>query len=556
MNSRFRALNYYHNAVRAKEIVSILARHGFDDVLSAIEAPPAWLQKIVGHRQTAELNIWERIRAVCEDLGPTFVKFAQALSTRSDVLPQPLILELKKLRNKVKPVPFDRIKPVLEESLAAPISDVFDEFNPEPIAAGSLGQVHVAHLKKENVQVVVKIQRPNLLKAIESDLDIFLWIARKVHENLSQLKPYDFPSVLKEIRLGLLKELDFRNEARNAELFTSLNPYPGHVFAPRNFTQHTSRTVLVQERIFGYVPDALPASEETKKRLATQGGNSIFHQIVIAGFFHADPHSGNILITEDNRICFIDWGLVGQLTRAMRFCLADLLLAVASQDAEQVVHVAHRMARGNRRVDTWNLEKQVTALLNKHRNLKLSGEAIGSLIIEMVYIFGSNGIQISQDYTLLARSVAAIEEVGMSLDPHFDLQSTARPYLFQLNMERWNPAYLMRQAYWFASSSFTRMQELPGDLQRVLRRFEEEDLNVNLNHKGLKPMEDLLDAAMNRLSLAIIIAALIVGSSMLINTGVEPFIWGYPAIGIIGYLLSALLGLWIVIDILRHGRHK
>lgn len=550
-----RTLSFIHNAVRAKEIIAILLRHGFDDLLTKIGTPQGLLRRFVKTKAEG-LTMWQRVRRVCEDLGPTFVKVAQLLSTRPDVLPQDLIRELKQLRDQVRPVDFEKIRPLLERELGGKVEEFFEEFSPHPTAAGSLAQIHKARLRANQKPVAVKIQRPKIRDAVISDLEIIGWFARQLHENIAELRPYDLPAVIEETKSGLIRELDFTNEANNAEIFNTMNPFPDEVFAPAVYEESLTPRLLVMEWVEGKPPDRAELEPNRAKAVAAAGGNSIFHQIVIAGFFHADPHSGNILITPEGRICFLDWGLVGQLTRFMRYFLADLLSAITAQDAEKVVRVASRMSRSNRYIDTLAMEKQITILLRRYQKVAVTGDAIGNLILEMVYVFGSNGIHIAQDYTLLARAVTSLEETARALDPEFKLAKTAEPFLRQLTVERWNPVSMLRQSYWGILSALQKLQELPGDVQRVLRRIESEDLKVKLHHEGVKRLDELLSSATNRLVLAMVIAALIIGSSLVITTGVRPHIFGYPAIGLVGYLLSGLLGFWIIIDILRHGRHR
>jgi ubiquinone biosynthesis protein len=279
------------------------------------------------------------------------------------------------------------------------------------------------------------------------------------------------------------------------------------------------------------------------------------HQIVISGFFHADPHGGNILITPDRRVCLLDWGLVGQLTRYMRCFLADLLSAIASQDAAKSVWVASRLSRSNRFIDSVEMEKQIAVILRKYQQAALTGEAVGNLILEMIHVFATNGINIVRDFTLLARAVVAIESTARTLDPRFSLATTSRPFLKQLARERWNPQTVMTETYRSVSTALSKLQELPGDIQRVLRRFESQDISVRLLLDGMDRLDELLSSATNRLVMGVIIAATIIGSSMLVAFSQRTTFFGMP-LGYLGYLISTLLGLWIVIDILRHGRHK
>ena len=539
---------------RFREIVAVLGGYGFDDLLTKIHTPRGWLGRLTTPK-TEGLNTWQRIRRACEDLGPTFVKFAQLLTARPDVLPPPLIQELKLLRDQVKAAPYSKIKPTLEKELKGPIHAHFDEFNEEPFAAGSLAQVYQARLREEGWLVAIKIQRPDIRPVVEIDLEFITWFARALHESFSELRPYDLPAVVSETRAGLLRELDFSIEASNSIIFNALNPFPERVFAPKVHTRFTTPRLIVADWITGWPPEKAPLSSEEKRKLARAGGDSVMHQIVISGFFHADPHGGNILITPDRRICLLDWGLVGQLTRYMRYFLADLLSAIASQDAAKSVWVASRLSRSNRFIDSVEMEKQITVILRKYQQAALTGEAVGNLILEMIYVFATNGINIVRDFTLLARAVVAIESTARTLDPRFSLATTSRPFLKQLARERWNPQTVMKETYRSVSTALSKLQELPGDIQRVLRRFESQDISVRLLLDGMDRLDELLSSATNRLVMGVIIAATIIGSSMLVAFSERTTLFGMP-LGRLGYLISTLMGLWIVIDILRHGRHK
>ncbi len=542
--------NYLSNAVRAPEIVAILVRWGFEDLLLQLDTPQFLLKNLV-RKKVTHLTPYERMRNACEELGPIFVKFGQILSTRPDRLPEPLVMELKKLRSEVESQPFERIKQVALKELDCEFEDVFAEFNEVPIAAGSLGQVYRAKLLSTGEDVAVKIQRADIHKTISADMEIIGWFARQVHARIEELRPYNLPSLIREAEKSLEEELDYHNEADNAEIFLALNTEQPNVYAPKVNRQLSSRRLLVTEWVEGFAPDRITLQPEDAKKIARMGGESIFHQIVGTGFFHADPHPGNMLITDDQRICFIDWGQAGQITLQMRYHLADLFAAITSRDADKVIRVAEKMSVDNRRIDRRRLEKEVTFLLNKHREFGPTGTKIGTVGLEMLYLFGSNGIEVSPDYALLSKSILCVEETARVLDPNFDIQEVARPYLEKLNKERWSFSSIRRQSLFPLLSMFRNLQRIPENLQRILQRIEDEELQINFHHTGTENLEETFNSSMNRLTVGIIIGSLLIGSSLVITTGVEPLLWGYPAIGIVGFLVSGLLGLYIVISTLR-----
>jgi len=551
--------NLFANAVRGKEILTVLIRYGFGDVVETVGLPRRWVARFIPEEQST-LNLYQRLRKVCEDLGPTFVKMGQILSTRPDVLPEPLIAELKLLRDKVPPIPWDPedaegARDVLLEELDGSIEEYFSEFNTEPFAAGSLAQVHRARLVSNGQEVAVKIQRPGIRKAIRSDIEILLWLAQQLHERVAELTPYDLPTVIGELREGIFQELDFCIEGRNAEFFNRTNKYPDKVFAPAVHWELTTRRLGVWEFVHGQPPGTATLDSESARKLAKDGASSVFHQIFISGFFHGDPHPGNILITPDRRIVFIDWGLAGHLTRDMRYFLADLFSAISSQSAEKIVRIVTSKAHRHQRVDQRQLERAVSLVLRKYTDIDKQG-VIGNVMMELLYVFGMNGIHLSRDYSLLAKAVLSIEETAVAMDPDFSVSKVGKPLLDQLNWERWNPRNLLRQTCWQLSSAADQIRDLPAEIQRVMRRIDEGVFSINLQHKNLEKLSASLEHVANRVAFALITGALIIGSSTVIDTQLEPQLWGHSALGIIGYVGAGVLGFWVLIDMIRHGRHR
>ncbi|MDX2109061.1 MAG: AarF/UbiB family protein [Verrucomicrobiota bacterium] len=548
-------LTFLRDAVRAKEIVTTLVRHGFAEVLRDTETPVGWITKLTAPEHVG-LTTWQHIRMICEDLGPTFVKVGQILSSRGDFLPQPLIEELKYLRNQVRPEPYDDIRKVIERELDGAPEELFTDIEVEPLACGSMAQVHRARLKTTGEYVVLKVQRPGIEKSIQADMEILGWLAKQLNKRIEGLRPWDLPAVVEELRQGLRLELDFTQEARYAELFNARNPYPKEVFAPKVFQDLSTRRLLVSEWIDGINIDDPKLPPESRCLLAKAGAKSVFHQIIIDGFFHGDPHGGNILAAKDGRLCLLDWGLTGQLTRQNRHHLADLLDAVSDSDISKVARIAQSMTRGFTWVDEQQIEKEVAAVLAKYGALPPDAN-IGRIIFDLMYVFGSNGIPVARDYTLLAKAIVSLTESAHSLDPTLSIAEAASPFLKQLAWERWNPEAVLKRTLWQVGDSLRRLHEMPADMQRVLRRFEREDLKINLHHQNLDNITDQATSAINRLVLAIITGALIIGSSLVIRANVPPLIWGsYSFIGVVGYTGSVLLGVWIIFDILRHGRHR
>ncbi len=539
--------NLLSHAVRAKEIIAVAARCGFTELLDQLELPSGFWQRFIP-RPSKRLPAYVRIRTALEDLGPAFIKAGQLLSMRPDALPPALIFELRKLRNNVATLPFEEMRPVLEDALGRPLAEVFSAFDENPAASASLAQVYFATLH-DGREVAVKIQRPGLRKLVETDLALLGFFVNQLHERIETLRAYDLPAVVAEVSAGVLRELDFTYEARNQRFFTATNPNPGHVFAPEIYDEFSSECVLVMQRIVGRPVDSSGLAPEAAKALARAGAASLFHQVLIAGFFHADPHAGNVLVTADGRLCFLDWGLAGHLTRRLRHALADLFLAAVDQDAERIVQIAAELGSPAGRADLRAMERDVTLALREDFNRAIGQVNLGRAMLKLLFIFGRNGISITSDYSLMAKAVLSIEEVARSLDPEFDLKRSARPVLVQLQKDRVGPRSILRDTRAMLRSTLASLRDLPAELHRIIRRIEHDELTIKFQHQGLEELDDALKTSANRIALGFISGCLLIGSSLIVAAkgGVLNLLSGS------GYVIAAAIAAYVVYGIFREG---
>lgn len=339
---------------------------------------------------------------------------------------------------------------------------------------------------------------------------------------------------MQEARRGVLHELNFETEAHNQEYFNSLNPHPEQVFAPQVFTEYSTERVLVMERIIGTSVDKPALPEEQLHLLAGYGATSLMRQVLVDEFFHADPHAGNVMLTNDGRLCFLDWGLVGHLTKRLRYALADFWVAAVEQDADRIVKIAADLAPVDARPNLRQMEKEITLALREELNFSINHLELGRAMLKLLFIFSQHGIPLSRDYSLMAKAVLSIEEVGRSLDPKFDLRQQAKPVLRELFRERNNPRTLLRRSRELIRSTLSSLQDLPAELHRLIRRLEHDNLTIKLEHRGLEDHDIAMKIAANRITLGVVIGALIIGSSLIVTTGIQPHLFGYPALGIIG----------------------
>lgn len=541
--------NLLAHAVRAKEIIAVAARCGFTEFLDQLELPPGFWQRLMP-RPAKRLPAYERIRSALEQLGPAFIKAGQLLSMRPDALPPALIVELRKLRSNVATLPFSEMRPVLEEALDRPLTEVFSVFDEKPSASASLAQVYFARLH-DGREVAVKIQRPGLRRLVETDLHLLAFFVDQLHHRIETLRPYDLPAVVAEVSEGVLRELDFTHEASNQRFFTATNPHPEHVFAPEVLEELSSEHVLVMQRIDGRPVDSPGLGPEAASQLARAGAESLFHQVLVAGFFHADPHAGNVIVTHDGRLCFLDWGLAGHLTRRLRHALADLFLAAVDQDAERIVQIAAELGSPAGRADLRAMERDVTLALREDFNRAIGRVNVGRAMLNLLFIFGRNGISITRDYSLMAKAVLSIEEVATTLDPKFDLKRAARPVLVALQRERTGPRAVLRDTRAMIRTTLGSLRDLPGEIHRIIRRVEHDELTIKFQHQGLDDLDDALKTSANRIALGFISGCLIIGSSLIVaarggtNNGFSVF----------GYVLASLIAAYVAYGIFKEGKH-
>lgn len=541
-----RTISFLRNSLRAKEIAVVLLRNGFAEIAGKLQPHNFFLRKILPH--PSNLSLWQRIRVTCEELGPTFVKFAQIVSTREDILPPPLLEEFKKLRDHVAPLPWEDVEPVIDGELKGGIAENFQTFDKEAFACGSIGLVYKATLKTGEC-VAVKVRRPGAGKAMRADFEILEWIVTQATENIPELAAYDFAGILNEIRNGVLREIDFTFEAKNAQHFDKINDDP-RIFAPRVFQHLSSARLLVTDWVDGLSPGDKRIPADVARELSIAGGESVFRQIFSFGFFHADPHPGNLLITPDERLCFLDWGCAGTLSRKMRYFLADIFAAVAELNAEKVLQIALCINPPKEPVNKAKLEADIAVVLRRHADFETDAGAVGRIIFDMLRVFAQNGLPLPRDYALLAKSVTVMEESGRALNPDFELSEFARQALKNLHAQRWNPLNVGRDIYWHAERQLAYIKEIPESFQRILWKIESGDARINIDHEGLNATRVTLDRSANRMALAMIISALLVASALLVCAASIGNELGFAKhLGITGFVVAAILTAWLFFTI-------
>ena len=551
----------YRYVSRYLEIAHVLAKYGFSDLVAAIRLDrylPFKKKLVHGGKdpRLASLSRWERVRLALEELGPTFIKLGQIMSNRPDLMPESLIVELKKLQEAVPAFAGDVARELVEQELHAPIESIFSDFSSMPIAAASISQVHKATLPSGE-SVAVKVQRPNIEQVIKTDLEIMFHIATLAEKHIEGMETIDPVSVVKEFERSITQELNFTIEAAHIETFSRKFSADETVYVPRVYVDYTTKRVLTMEFIDGISPsnrETLVQAGLDPKVIAARGTDSMLKQVFEYGFFHADPHPGNMRILKGNVICFLDFGMMGFLLPRDRKYLGDILIGLANQDATKITRTLTYMSRGKRPEKPEQLEYEVYALLERYSYRSLKEVALLDILSELVSVVTDHKLQVSADFYLLAKALMIIEGVGRNLDPDFNFVEHATPFAKRMIRERLNVTDLAKDVYFSLSDLALLLRDLPADTRDLIDQVRQGKLKVEFEHRGLEPMLKTHEQISNRISFSIVLSALIVGSALIMRADIPPKVYGIPIIGALGFFAAGLMGFWLLVSILGHGK--
>ena len=546
---------------RYREIAQVFIRHGFGELAETLELVPylSLPRRLLrrGRPAASPLGVPQRLRLAVEELGPTFIKLGQVLSTRPDLLPPAYIAELAKLQDAVPPAQWEPVRAQIEAELGAPLEKLFTTFDPAPIAAASLAQVHAATLP-DGTEVVVKVQRPNIQTTIDTDLEILFDLARLLQQRTPLGELYDLPEIAAEFATTLRAELDFHREGSNADRFRVNFADESYLHIPQVHWDFTTRRVLVLEHISGIKIDdieALDAAGYDRYRIARHAARMVIKETLEDGFFHADPHPGNFVVMPGEVIGAMDFGMVGHLSHRTRTDLIRLYIATVQPDEEGIVDQLIRMGVVSGALDRAGLRRDVTRLLRKYHGIPLGAVRAREVIEEVMPIAFRHHLHLPSELWLVGKTLAMMEGVGLKLAPDLDIFAVSEPYvrrfMWQMASPRaWVPPLLKGASDW---------AELLGLLPRIgsqlLTRVERGEIEVTLIHKELDQALARMDRLANRISMSVLLAALIVGLALLVPAFSLAEQWGLPTILVItGFVGASLLGLWLIISIWRSRR--
>lgn len=549
-------------ADRYRRIVSIMIDEGFGTFADQLGMRAPWIATLRGAKARGEEASYtpeQRVRRAMERLGPTFAKIGQMLSVRPDLIPASYAEELARLQDEMEPFPFEQVKREIEDAFAQPLDELFSEFDETPTAAASIGQVHFAKLP-DGTPVAVKVQRPDVHEVIEADLDILRTQARRIQGRTDLGRQYDMVGLVDEFSRVIREECDYVNEARNAEQLAKYFAEDEDVYFPAVHWECTSSTVLTMECIEGYPfnrLELLDAHGIDRHEAARKGIVCYYEQIFIHGFYHADPHPGNLFAMPDGRVAFTDFGRCGYLSEKARAQVADLLVAIIEQDGILATDILLEVSGGKADVDAVGLQKDVALLINKYYDLELCEVNSKDLVVEVMSLIGKRGLSLSSEFALLLTTFATLQALGTSVDPRFHFVNSVQPFARRIVEEQLKPKALTKGLASTIRRTTRALQNLPDNITRALRRVGDGDLRMTVRPAGFDPLMSRIESAVDRLAFALVVSAFVVGFATLLTRANLP-LW-MELIADFAVVCAAGVGVWFFVSIIfrqfRQRRH-
>jgi len=528
---------------RLREITAVVARHGFGELLDRAKVWDVLGRREEGERPSPEETRAQRARRFREtlaDLGPTFIKLGQILSSRPDILPPDFIHELSKLQDRAPPMAIEVVHKLIAEGLGKPASELFESLEAEPMASASIAQVHRARLK-DGGAVVVKVQRPNIEEQIRSDTDLLFYLARFLEGVIEETGVYTPTGIVTEFRQAMLTELDFNNEAKNLEEFAKTHAERAYVAVPKVHRELSSKTVLTMQELVGVkISEVLrePGKYDGKK-LARNILDASFHQLFTDGLFHGDPHPGNVLVLADGRIGLLDFGLVGRLTKQMQETLILLVLAISLRDPDTVARLLYKVGVPEQRINLHQFRHDIHQMLEDYLGLKLSEVDADSLLNDLLELALKYKIKVPKEYAVLSKAAATTEGILRQLDPDLDIAEAALPYAKALLWERYNPTSMSGGALRLLLQLQGFLQDTPQQLAQILMDLEGGKFLVTVKNEDMARLNTNVKALGILVFMGSIASGLIVGAFSLIGRSEGGSAW--PWASIIGLVLAAML---------------
>lgn len=547
---------------RLHEIASVMIRYGFGDAVKRLGMSRILEQagKVLHWKDAekmARMESPERVRRAFEELGPTFVKLGQILASRVDLFPSEWIAEFEKLQDQVPPRAFDELRLQLQEDLGDAPENIFHDLDTVALAAGSIAQVHRARLETGE-DVILKIRHPGIRPVVEADLRLLSRLAEITEKEVPEWRRFHPKEVLQQVTMSLRRELDLASECRSAERIAESFKDDPTILLPKVYWQWTSERLNVQEYIAGIPGRDIEAIESTgldRKLLAVRGANAVLKMVLEDGFYHADPHPGNLFFLSGNRIVLIDAGMVGRLSPVRQTQVIDLIRGLVARDTSLVIDVLIGWAE-DARINTEKLSVEIDAFLDSYHGVVLKELNIAAMLTDLTVIMRDNELVMPPDLALLFKVFITLEGLGRLLDPEFDMVAEATPFLRRAMLARYHPDALAKRGWKNLTEFFDLLANLPRDLRRLLQSARRGALEINVDITRLDQFGHDLDRAASRLTVGLVTAALIIGTSITMTVKGGPTLFGLPLLGLLGFLGAGIGGIWLLISIWRSGRHR
>lgn len=548
-----------HDLGRVQALAAILIRYGFGDVVRRLGLTRALARagKVLplDHLEAlVALPAPVRVRRAMEEMGPSFVKLGQILATRVDLFPPEWIAEFSRLHNAVPPVPFDAIRLEMTEALGTSPESAFLWLDPEPLAAASIAQVHRARLQ-DGREVVAKIRRPGIRPMIEADLRLLQYAAKRIETRFPDLRRFHPVGVVRQFKSSLMGELDLAAECRNAERIAAGFAGDARIVVPEVHWSYTSERMNVQDFVDGIpIADlvALDAAGVDRRQVARTGAQAVLKMMLEDGFFHADPHPGNVFVLPGERIAMIDFGMVGRLSNARRTEVVSLLFGLVERDAGRVVEVLLDWT-DQPGVDVAQLTSDIDAFVDRYHGVPLGRLDLAGMLLEVTALLRSHQLALPADLALLIKVCLTLEGLGRSLDPGFEMARQAQPFLRRAMFAQSAPRAVARRGVRAVADTVGLLAALPHDLRRLLRGMRGGGARLHIEVDDLKEFSRQVGHSTNRLAGSMVIAALIVGSSIAMTVGGGPSLLGLPLFGLLGFIGATFAGIWLLWSIWRSG---
>jgi ubiquinone biosynthesis protein len=547
---------------RYAEILKALIKYGFEDIADSLRKnEQSTISKglLVEEKSVTykELARWQRVRMMLEDLGTTFIKLGQMLSGRPDLIPEELIKELERLQDLTPTFDGNFAVRLIEQDLGHPIGSIFSNFELVPLASASIGQVHRATLH-DGGEVVVKVQRPDIQDQIEVDMDILRALAKLAEKYREEVRHYNPQAIVEALEKTMELELDFRHELKNIQLFReNATLRKGAVVVPEVYESFSSERVLTMEFVDGFKINNFKAYVEqniSPKEVAKKAINSFFEQVFVDGFFHADPHPGNVFVDTDGNLIYLDFGMMGKLPERDKELLGDLFIAVEMRDSDKILQAIKGLSKIDFIDNEEGLLTEIEGLLNNYYAADLKDISLSELLEKFRTIVLRYKLQIPADFFLLIKAISSMENNVRLLYPEIPLFEYLEPHARKLIMKKMNPFRRLKTFYFTLFEFGELLHDFPGDARKIIQKLKHGTLKVEIEHKGLSELRVSLEEISNRISLSILIAAMIIGSSLIVNAKIPPFVNGIPILGLIGFIVAVLLAVWLIISIVRSGK--